>query len=245
MSKQEFDDETLMAFADGELDETTAARLEAAMEADETLAIRLAEFLESRIAVASALKPLIDEPVPDALRASVQRMASGARQPENVVSFGQQRKPKPQARQAWLMPIAASIVAVAAGIGGFMLGRDIGSTAPAGGNAALAALLDREASGRDVALGTTGDTVQIISTFRSEQGDLCREYDLKQQGASTVSISCRENGGWVTHLALSAPRTEGYTPASAQETIDAYLASIHADAPMSAEEERAALSALR
>lgn len=248
MSKLEFDDETLMAFADGELDEATAARLEAALEEDELLAIRLAEFLESRIAVASAMKPLINEPVPEALHASVQRMVENAKQrtEQKIVAFSSRRASEPMTlRQAWLMPVAASIVAAVAGIGGFMLGREIGPAATGNGDAALAGLLDREASGRDIVLGETGDIIQVISSFRDEQGDICREYDLKRQGASTVSIACRENGTWVTRLALSAPRAEGYTPASAQETIDAYLASIRAGTPMSAEEERAALSALR
>jgi len=248
MSKQEFDDETLMAFADGELDEATAARLEAAMEEDETLAIRFSEFLETRIAVATAMKPLIHEPVPDALLASVKRMAENARSSEttdNIVALRQQSIKSRPARQAWLMPIAASLVAVVTGVGGFMLGREIGLAAPAGSDAALAALLDRETSGRDLALGPDGNTLQVVSSFRDEHGDLCREYELKRQGESTISISCRKSGVWITRLALSAPRAEGYTPASAQETIDAYLASIHAGAPMTAEEERAALSALR
>lgn len=246
MSKQEFDDETLMAFADGELDEATAARLESAMGRDETLAIRVAEFLETRVTVASAMKPLIHEPVPDALLASVQRMAESARQPaeDNILAFRPKQAATPApARQPWLMPVAASLLAAVTGIGGFMLGMQ--SAPSAGNDAALATLLDRVASGGDVDLGTSGDALQIVSSFRDEQGDLCREYELKRQGVSTVSIACRESGTWVTRLALSAPRAEGYTPASAQETIDAYLASIHAGAPMSAEDERAALSALR
>ena len=67
MNTHYFDDETLMAFADGELDEATTLRVEAALETDEALAERLAVFLDSRIAVASAVKPLIDEPVPAAV----------------------------------------------------------------------------------------------------------------------------------------------------------------------------------
>jgi hypothetical protein len=250
MTEQEFDDETLVAFADGELDERTAARLEAALEKDEELAVRLSVFLDSRVAVASALKPLIDEPVPDTLSAAVRRMTEKARlkdaAPEsNVLAFRpKQAEPASTLRRRWLMPVAASLVAAIAGVGGFMLGRGIGPAALSS-DAALAAVLDREASGRDVALGAAGETLHVVSSFRDEQGDLCREYELKRQGASTVTIACREQGSWVTRLSLSAPRAEGYTPASAQETIDTYLASIHAGAPLSSDEERAALADLR
>lgn len=44
MIMEHFDDETLMAFADGELDEATSLRLKKALESDEALAERLAVF---------------------------------------------------------------------------------------------------------------------------------------------------------------------------------------------------------
>lgn len=251
MTEQEFNDETLVAFADGELDDATAARLEDALEKDEALAARLAVFLDSRIAVASALQPLIHEPVPDALTAAVQQMAENAKIPkttmdDNVVAFHQkQATSAPPGRKTWLMPIAASLVAVIAGVGGFLVGREIGPPPAPNVNTAVSAALDRELSGRDVALGPSGDSLHVISSFRDERGDLCREYELRRPTGNTISIACREDGAWMTRLALSAPRTDGYTPASAQETIDAYLTSIHAGAPLSPEEEEKALAELR
>jgi anti-sigma factor RsiW len=250
MKQPEFDDETLMAYADGELGDETTARLEAALETDEALAARLAVFLDSRATVASALKPLIHEPVPEALLTSVRRMAEKAGPVEDglerkVIAFRhKQTAPSRPIHRPWLIPIAASLVAVIAGFGGFMLGREIGVTG-AGTDAALAAALDRETSGNDVTLSGSNETLRVVASFRDEHGDLCREYERVRHGVSTVSIACREAGTWVTRLALSAPHAEGYTTASAQETIDAYLSSIHAGAPLTPEEERAALAALR
>lgn len=241
MSKEQFDDETLMAFADGELDEAQSLALEEALAEDEALAERLAVFFDSRRLVGDALKPLIDEPVPDALAASVRRMVQAAESNEtpqdNVVALPV--RPQPQAR-AWLMPIAASLVAVITGVIGFTLGRIAPSTVDSGTE--VAAALDREASGRDVALGAAGTRLHIVATFRDERGDLCREYRLTQPGSSTQTVACRQDGVWATRLALTTPQTDGYMPASAQETVDAYLASIQAGAPLSAEEERKALS---
>lgn len=240
MNKDEFDDETLMAFADGELDEARSLALEEALATDEALAERLAVFLDSRRLVGDALKPLIDEPVPEALLASVRKMAEDAHAPrDNVVSF----RPKPQQAaqptvRRWLMPVAASLVAVVTGVIGFTLGRMGPSATDA--DAEIAAALDREVSGRDVTL--PGAVLHVVASFRDERGELCREYELKRQASSTLTVACRQNGAWATRLALTTPQAEGYVPASSQETIDAYLTSIQASAPLSAEEERKALA---
>lgn len=247
MTMEHFDDETLMAFADGELDAATNQRLETALETDEVLAERLAIFLDTRMAVASAMKPLIDEPVPEALAASVRRMAEAAdtkaaNAPENnVVAFQRPEKPvTARSRKPWLMPVAASILAVITGVGGYMAGR--GSIDTGGSpEKALFAALDQQPSGSDVSLGQSG-ALHIVSSFVDGRGELCREYELKRQNETTATVACRTNGAWVTRLALSSPRAEGYVPASSQETIDAYLASIDAGEPLAVEAEKNALA---
>lgn len=242
MTRQDFDDETLMAFADGELDEATSAQLEAALAGDEALAERLAVFFETRLLVADALKPLADEPVPEALRESVRRMAEEAQSQEakagNVVSF--RAKPQQEIRR-WLMPLAASIVAVITGVAGFTVGRTLNPSSQ-DSHAEIATMLSREASGRDIALSASGETLHVIATFRDKNGALCREYELKQPSSSTVSVACRQDRTWVTQLALTSAKAEGYVPASSQDMIDAYLASIEAGAPLSPEEERGILA---
>lgn len=242
MTQHDFDDETLMAFADGELDEANSLALEQALAKDEALAERLAVFLDSRRLVGDALKPLIDEPVPGALLASVRKMAEDAQRQgtpqDNVVSFRPKHQ-QPTARR-WLTPVAASLVAVVTGVIGFSLGRMEPSTPDAG--AEIAAALNREASGRDVTLTASSTVLHVVASFRDERGELCREYELKQPESSTLTIACRQNGTWATRLALATPRADGYVPASSQETIDAYLSSIEAGAPLSPEEERAILA---
>ena len=242
MTRHDFDDETLMAFADGELDGAQSLALEEALARDEALAERLAVFLDSRQMVGDALKPLIDEPVPEALRASVRQMVEKAqRKPpsgDNVVSF-RPKQQQPTARR-WLMPVAASVVAAITGVIGFSLGRMDPSAPDLGAD--IAAALDREASGRDVALPASSTVLHVVASFRDERGELCREYELKQPESSTLIVACRQNGTWATRLALTTPQADGYVPASSQETIDAYLSSIEAGAPLSPEEERAILA---
>lgn len=245
MTKLEFDDETLMAFADGELDERRSLALEEALAEDETLAERLAVFLDSRRLVGDTLKPLIDEPVPEALLASVKRMAEEAREKapapqDNIISFRPKSQAVPVATRRWLVPLAASLVAVISGVIGFSAGRLASPVSNSG--AEIAAALGREASGQDVALGADGNVLHIVATFRDAGGALCREYALKQPEKSTLTVACREGDGWSTRLALTTPVAEGYVPASSQETLDAYLTSIQAGAPLSAEEESKALA---
>ncbi|WP_353685213.1 hypothetical protein [Mesorhizobium sp.] len=130
MIRREFADETLMAFADGELDDATAAAIEKAMQPD--IASRVALFLETRIQVKEALMPVLDEPVPDRLSQSVQRMIdeaerrsvpSHASEGARVVAFrarDNQAMRRPQA--SWIMPLAASLVAVVLGSADIFLG---------------------------------------------------------------------------------------------------------------------------
>lgn len=246
MNIEDFDDETLMAFADGELDEATSLRVEAALEHDEALAARLAVFLDTRLAVASAVKPLIDEPVPEALAASVRRMVQDAEaskaitDEKNVLAFSVHKKRPQGERRQWLMPIAASILAVVTGVGGFMAGKS-GEQPRGAFETALSTALDAQPSGSEVALGNT-ETLHIVATFLDGRGDLCREYDLRRAEENTTTVACRANGAWVTRLALTSPRVEGYVPASSQDMVDAYLTSIDAGEPLASDAEKNALA---
>lgn len=253
MTQEYFDDEILMSFADGELDDATSSRLETALEQDDELAARLAVFLDSREIVAAELKPLIHEPVPAALMASVRRMADEAQQhdggpkkseplQDNVVSF-RSRADRPAAAppRRWLMPAAAAIVAILAGTGGFFAGRGIDGATPSFDVAVIAGL-DRETSGSDVSLGSSGEVLHLVASFQDGRGDLCREYEVRRPQATTLAVACRQAGTWVSRLTLTTPRADGYVPASTQETVDAYLSSIQAGSPLSPEQEKVALT---
>ncbi|UIY32647.1 hypothetical protein LZK73_29345 (plasmid) [Neorhizobium galegae] len=135
-------------------------------------------FLESRLLVASALKPLIDEPLPEALLASVRRMADEAqgRQSEgsNVVPLRpRQQQVKRWAEHRWVMPLAAGIVLVITGVVGFTVGRSLNPSAM-NSSAQVAEVLDREASGRDIALRVRRDTAYHRHLSRQKRLSLPR-----------------------------------------------------------------------
>ncbi|WEX85860.1 anti-sigma factor [Sinorhizobium garamanticum] len=257
MTKADFSDEMLMRFADGELDSDMSAEIERAMEADEELVSRVALFIETRQAAQTAMKPLLEEPLPPELSAAVERMvaertseqdASSAR----VLPF---RRPAANDRRGnrWLAPIAASLAVVVAGIGGYWLR---GGAEPAldGGlhiagisGSALDDALAAVATGEERQLPDSNQRFRAIATFRDNAQTLCREFEVDSADRSTVvSVACRTGAEWRVTFAVVAPGTSGgYAPASSAETLDAYLGAIDAGPPLEAAEEAKALSQLR
>ncbi|PWK76913.1 anti-sigma factor [Aminobacter sp. AP02] len=255
MSRRDFDDETLMAFADGELDADTTAAIEEAMGTDDALIARVATFMESRAQASAALKPLIDEPVPEALTTSVHKLIDEAHQREraeagkqpaqkNIIAF-EPRAPR-KVTSNWALPLAASLAAVIVGVGGYLAGKAGG---PASNGLAIASIsnpvvakaLGATPSGTDVNAGDT--TIKFVSSFRDEAGALCREFELHRASeTSLVSVACRVGQHWDLRLAVAAPAAgQDYVPAGASETVDAYLTTTQAGAPLSEAEEKKAL----
>lgn len=110
-----FDDETLVAFVDGELDDATAREVAEAVEHDAELAARVETFSSSAVMIRAAFAGVIDEPVPERLLTAARGPAAG-----NVVAF---RRRSVVSR--WIaLPIAASVTALMIGAGaGYWAGR--------------------------------------------------------------------------------------------------------------------------
>ncbi|WP_329608768.1 anti-sigma factor [Mesorhizobium muleiense] len=247
-----------MAFADGELDDATAAAIEKAMQSD--IASRVALFLETRVQAKEALGPVLDEPVPDRLSQSVQRMIDEARRRSvpsdaseraHVVAFrarDNRAMPRPQA--SWIMPLAASLVAVVFGCGGYFFGfasqNQPHGLEVAGQDSPLSEALGQVASGEEAVLAGSTDRIRAVATFRDGAGSLCREFEIDSANRSTViSVACHSNHGWAVNFAVVAPaRDGGYAPASSSEALDSYLAATGAHEPLSREDEAAALRSL-
>lgn len=245
-----FDDETLMAFADGELDEATTLAVERALETDDALMMRVATFLETRVATKDAFAQA--DPVPAALETAVRGMVERHRAAPatNVVSLGAARTKRFAFAQAtWQLPLAASLAtAIAAGFIGYQLGQTPGaaptdSNIDGFSNAEIAGVLDSAASGEEVAIADGSGRVRMISSFKEQSGALCREYEVdRSAGASLVAVSCRDDSEWAMRFAVAAPAGgDGYAPASSLDALEAYLGAIEAGPALTADEERAAL----
>lgn len=255
MNVSDFTDETLMRYADGELDPQTATEIERAMETDGDLVSRVALFIDTRTAAQTALKPLLDEPVPPLLRATVERMvrekaSAGNSHQVTILPFpGRLARFPVLSRRA--LPIAASLFAV-------VLGGVVGYWLAASGNqgdlqlAGISRTLLVEAlatlpSGEDIQIDGTGQRLHAIATFRDREQSLCREFQLDIADRSTVSsVACHSDGEWrITFAVVAGGGDAGYAPASSTESLDSYLTSIHAGPPLEAADEKQALGSIR
>jgi hypothetical protein len=246
-----------MAFADGELDEVTAKRVARAVADDGALATRLAMFRSSREAAAKAFKPLAHAPVPPGLTLSVAalierdraaRARDAAGGSTHVLSFGGGREGR-RTMPAWIMPVAAMLVLAIGGTGGYFFGStlrpDVAAEFASIEDPDIIRALSELPSGKTV--DVPGKTIEPVLSFRLEDGTLCREYTLRgPEAKGVVSIACLEHDRWTTHLLMAATRPEdGFVPAGSAETIDAYLASIHAGTPLDGDAEDEVLKSIR
>ena len=148
------------------------------------------------------------------------------------------------------MALAASLALALGLAGGLVLSRATGDGGE--GGLRIAALdspgivraLETLPSGQRQAL--EGGEVATIASFRNADGEFCREFEVDRARRDTlVSVACRTETGWKTRFVVLAAGSQGtgYAPASALETLDAYLTGIGAGAPLSLEEEAAVLEA--
>lgn len=224
----QIDDETLMALSDGELDPARADELRRVIAADPALQARLRQFEETR----RLLSGLRGQPTgeEDPLAATIRAAATDAPPPPVL----------PQAanlnRRPWLA-VAASAAVVALGLGWWQWS----GRAPSGLAEAELAALDSLPSGEVVAL-SDGSRLAMIASFRDGAGALCREYETLGADSARIVLACRDEDGWQQRFAATgAVEGDHYSPASGADPVEAALDAIGAGAPLTPEEEAAAL----
>lgn len=177
------DDETLIAFADGELDEIDRARVEQAVAADPSLRARLERQQRLRARLSAHYAPVAQEEVPARLKAMLET---------NVVGFAAARERR--ARPVWqtLTALAATLVlglAVGRAIewpgGGGPIGVENGTLVAEG---SLAEALDSQLASTQA----DGAATAIGVTFARADGNVCRTFMRRD----LAGLACREPSGW-------------------------------------------------
>ncbi|MCU0908768.1 MAG: hypothetical protein MUF73_15325 [Rhodobacteraceae bacterium] len=258
------DDDTLMAYADGELDPATAAQVAAAAATDPGVAARIEMFRRTRAALAAHRRaPLLPEAMAERLAARIRSAQAPVAAPVAAVSAepaavpsGATVVPLP-ARRALVWPVAlAASLALAVGLG---MGMQLGAPGEAPARGATVAALD--APGLAQALATLpagerttlsdGTELAMVASFRAPDGALCREFETVRAEADTlVSVACHGDAGssgpaWDVRFALAAaPDSGGYAPASSIEALEVWLEVTGMGDSLTLEDEAAALAGL-
>jgi hypothetical protein len=209
-------DETLMAYADGELDAAEKAAVESAMREDPQIEKRLAQHRALRERVQTAYSAELSEAVPERLLTAARGAART--QGSKVVSLeearaamkrnaSRARPPRPQWRTAGT--IAASVI-VGVTLGFFMWGRtDSPLVRSAGGALVARGQLARALSEQLAAEQTRTSAVQIGLSFLAKSGDYCRTFAFSG-AVSPSGLACRHGEEWqVQSLGQGPARAAG------------------------------------
>jgi hypothetical protein len=203
-----FPPETLMAYADGELDTETRRKIEFAMATDDEVAQQIARLKAQRLELQTAFAGMLDEPVPARLVEAAQSGSAGAAAQANVTELATARAAKSSAaKRRWSWPEFTSMAATL--LVGLVIGRNMlqpeqalvskDGRLEAGG--ALASALSQQAGGGSGA-------VTIGLTFKSRSGEYCRTF--MTDAAAVAGLACRDAGAWrVEALARTAPGAGG------------------------------------
>ena len=216
-----FSQETLMAYADGELDAATRRAIEEAMQTDEAIAREIERHRALRSDLQTAFSGSLTGPVPERLIESATTSPAGSTKVADLAAArAAKTSTRQRARWSWpqLTSIAASLVI------GVIAGRAWLQT-PAPDSAAnfVATAAGRIVAGGALATalgeqfsGAGGKSIWIGSSFRAKSGEYCRTFSTRQE-SSVAGFACRDVEGWhVQALAenAQAPAGDNYRMAS-------------------------------
>lgn len=228
------DEETLMAFADGELEEADREEVERALAREPELRAMLEEQQQLRRALAGRYGPVAQEEVPERLLAML-----GASSHRGVPSLSAAREKKRP------LPLLQKYGAIAAT---FAVGVLAGQLLPSEGNAPLeshnGALLARAelAAALETQLASAQDATsptRIGLTFEDRQGRACRTFDT----SGLSGLACRADGDWQILLASAAERQGTQFRQAGSPAVLEAAQEMMAGSPLDAEAERKAMKA--
>jgi hypothetical protein len=209
-------DETLMAYADGELDAAARAAVESAMREDPQIEARVAAHRALRRKVQAAYSAELSQDIPERLLAA----ARGAESTRSKVVNLQDARAAMERKASRARPlraqwrtagtIAASVIA-GVGLGFFMWGRTESPLLRSAGGALVArGQLAQALSSQLAAEQSRSSAVQIGVSFRAKSGDYCRTFALSGT-VSPSGLACRHGGQWQIQALTQEPGTAGDT----------------------------------
>jgi hypothetical protein len=206
-----FDDKTLVAFVDGELDPSEAHEVQSALRQDLELRERVRVLRETASILCTAFAEVASEPIPFRLAQTVAKLAGDATQGRDQ-TIGSTRS----GRRVWVHATSAAVIALVFGLAGGYVAADyrihaeqsqkqsIAARGESGVTQLVQVTLEKKLSGTEASWRNpdTGEIVAVepIRTFKNEEGRYCREYReaiAEQIGSKHVQygMACRNNDG--------------------------------------------------
>jgi hypothetical protein len=195
-----YDDEILMAYADGELDAAQRAEIAAAIERDPALAARVEKHRALRAGIAGAFATVLEQPVPERLRNAA---SGGAGAPVSapargkVVQFPSRGTPAPRTpwrAREWLAMAASLVLGLFVSWRVFQQPADSGVITASNGSlvarGALAQALDQQLASQQDRNGA----VVIGLSFEARGDSYCRTFTLR--ASATAGLACRAGSEW-------------------------------------------------
>jgi hypothetical protein len=200
-------EETLMAYADGELDPSTRASIEAAMREDPEIGKRITRHRALREEMRSAFSAVLDEPVPDRLIAAAR--GQSVVQKGSVVDLSLAREAVRQRVSAgprrWQPAAMAASLLLGLGLGFLVWHGPRALIEPGAGGWLVASTALAEALSTQLSNDRSADRVAVTGlSFRNKSGDYCRTFSLTGKDAS-LGLACHEGADWRIKALAQAP----------------------------------------
>ena len=198
-------DDTLMAYADGELEPAARAELELAMASDAPLHDRVAALRAQRDRVRAAYAPVLGEPTPDRLSALLAAPAAAAA--PTVVSLDAARAARSAHRPAsswaqWGGMAASVVLGVLVGMN-FPRGSDDGPPVAMQDGRLVAGPAVAQALSTQLANEpAAGSAVAVQLSFVDKDGNVCRTFS----SGAMAGLACRQGDAWAVQTVVAAAR---------------------------------------
>lgn len=224
-------DERLSAFLDAELPEAEMEAIRQALADNEALAERFAELAMVDELVALSSAKIDTQPMP----APVTQLLHSSEPDAKVIAFPLARRARQLVQNN--LAIAASVMLVMA-VGAFQL------LAPRQDHwQAVAQLLETGRSGQQLA-ASDGSRLNARLSFTDQQGDYCRQFQLRDRTGVSEQIACRRQGQWqpVASVPVKPSAPGSYQTASGESPLDEQLDQMINGDPLDAAAEAAAIA---
>lgn len=224
-------DETLMAYADGELSPAVRRSVRQALARDPALAQKLDSFVATgRLNLSDAFDSVLSEPIPPRLLEAVRgprRRPAQAADPLALLVDRIRRWRSTLRMSTWsLAAVPALSVGLVLGAVGIWLVQPSGGLVREMGGRLIASgpfqqVLETTPSGTPVRVGQ--HTLEAESTFYSQRQEWCREYQLLVGAENRFKgLACRSrDGAWRVDIHAQARSTTAYVPAGHGVVADA------------------------